>query len=162
MPGGGCTLPFGWVPITEVVENSSELKIYVLEPLIDWFEFDGFKSVIENAFGVSVVYEVTEGGKVAVIELERCALDYDGLEHMYTDASLQFLLYRGSRRPEVDTGNSSSLAQLTLLWQVGKNWPVSSANLVVRAPAPPRIALPARGRELPSSRYSLPGDNLPK
>jgi hypothetical protein len=55
--------------------------------------FDKIKLLIESAFNVSKVYEITEGGKVTFIELEDCALDYDGLEHMYTDTSFQFLLY---------------------------------------------------------------------
>lgn len=122
----GCALPFGWVPMTQVVGNSSELEIYVLESFVEWFDFDGIKSLLGNTFGISKVYEITEGGEVNFIELEDCVLDYDGLEHMYTDASFQFLLYFSHE-------STVTVSSQKLLHAIHQAWPAAASHFWIPA-----------------------------
>lgn len=121
-----CDLPFGWVPITSPAENSDELEIYDLEPFVAWFG-DGVRQFIADTFGISSVYEIEEGGAVAFISLDDCVFSYNGLEHMYTDASFQFLLYY-SHEDSVTAGGKVLIEAIHRLWPEYSThfWPPAS------------------------------------
>ena len=88
-----CDLPFGWVPITGPADNSEELEIYDLNAFLGWFDDDAIRQLLAETFGISAGYEIVEGGAVEFLALDKCVFGYNGLEHMYTDNTFQFLLY---------------------------------------------------------------------
>jgi hypothetical protein len=109
-----CDLPFGWVPITGPAAKSDELEIYNLDPFVDWFSL-GIKQIIADAFGISFIYKIQEGGAVNYIPLDDCVFGYTGLEHMYTDVSFQFLLYY-SHEDSVTAGGRMLLEAIHQKW----------------------------------------------
>ena len=122
-----CDLPFCWVPITGPADNSKELEIYDLDAFIEWFDDDAISRLLSEIFSISAVYEITEGGAVALTELENCVFGYDGLEHMYTDTSFQFLLYF-SHDDSVTAGSKRLVEAIHRAWPAYKNhfWPPDS------------------------------------
>jgi len=122
-----CDLPFGWVPITGPADNSEELEIYDLDTFIEWFGNDGINRLLKEIFGISAIYEIAEGGAVSFIELEKCVFGYNGLEHMYTDASFQFLLYF-SHEDSVTTGGKRLIEAIHRAWPDYRShfWPPGS------------------------------------
>jgi hypothetical protein len=122
-----CDLPFGWVPITGPADNSEELEIYDLAAFIEWFDDDAIKRLLEETFDIASAYEIVEGGAVAVTDLEQCVFGYNGLEHMYTDASFQFLLYF-SHEDSVTAGSKRLIEAIHRAWPDYKRhfWPPDS------------------------------------
>ncbi|WP_226163768.1 hypothetical protein [Hymenobacter terricola] len=115
-----CDLPFGWVPITGPADNSKEINIYTLESFIEWFDDGAMKLLLTDTFSISAVYEVQEGGAVAFVELDKCVFGYNGFEHLYTDASFQFLLYF-SHENSVTAGGKHLIEAIHLAWPAYKN-----------------------------------------
>ena len=122
-----CDLPFGWVPITGPASNSDELEIYDLGAFIEWFDDDAIRRLLADTFSISAAYEIVEGGAVAFTELEKCVFGYNGLEHMYTDTSFQFLLYF-SHEDSVTAGGKRLIETIHRAWPAYKNhfWPPDS------------------------------------
>ena len=122
-----CDLPFGWVPITGPADNSEELEIYDLDTFLEWFDDNAIKRLLAGTFGISAAYEIVEGGAVAFTELEKCVFGYDGLEHMHTDDSFQFLLYF-SHEDSVTAGGKRLIEAIHQAWPDYKNhfWPPDS------------------------------------
>lgn len=122
-----CDLPFGWVPITGPAHNSAELEIYDLDAFIKWFDGDAISRLLKETFGISATYEIVEGGEVAFADLEKCVFGYNGLEHMYTDASFQFLLYF-SHEDSVTAGSKRLIEAIHRAWPAYENhfWPPDS------------------------------------
>ncbi|RZK23153.1 MAG: hypothetical protein EOO56_06045 [Hymenobacter sp.] len=122
-----CALPFGWVPITGPANNSEELEIYDLDAFTGWFADDAIKQLLEVTFCIAAAYEVVEGGAVAFTELEKCVFGYNGLEHMYTDTSFQFLLYF-SHEDSVTASSKYLIEAIHRAWPDYENhfWPPDS------------------------------------
>jgi len=110
-----CDLPFGWVPITAPADNSEELEIYDSEAFAECFDNNAINRLLEETFGISTAYEIVEGGAVAFTELEKCVFGYNGLEHMYTDVSFQFLLYF-SHEDSVTAGSKRLIEAIHRAW----------------------------------------------
>jgi hypothetical protein len=122
-----CDLPFGWVPITGPTDNSEELEIYDLDAFIDWFDDSAIRRLLEETFNIAAAYEIVEGGAVAFKALEDCVFGYNGLEHMYTDSSFQFLLYF-SHEDSVTAGSKRLVEAIHQAWPDYKThfWPPES------------------------------------
>jgi hypothetical protein len=120
----GCDLPFGWVPITGPAANSEELEIYDSDAFNERFDNDGISQLLEETFGIAATYEIVEAGTVTCIELGKCVFGYNGLEHMYTDASFQFLLYF-SHENSVTAGSKRLIKAIHQAWPAYKShfWP---------------------------------------
>lgn len=122
-----CDLPFGWVPITGPANNSEELEIYDLDAFIEWFDGDAISRLLSETFGIAAVYEIVEGGAVTFTELGKRVFGYNGLEHMYTDTSFQFLLYF-SHEDSVTAGSKRLIKAIHQAWPDYKShfWPPDS------------------------------------
>jgi hypothetical protein len=122
-----CDLPFGWVPITGPADNSDELTIYGSDAFAEQFDKDAIRRLLAETFGISAAYEIQEGGAVAFVELNKCVLGYNGLEHMYTDAAFQFLLYF-SHEDSVTAGGQRLVGAIHQTWPTYKDyfWPPES------------------------------------
>jgi hypothetical protein len=122
-----CDLPFGWVPITGPATNSEGVEIYDQEAFSEWFTDDAIAQLLRDTFGIAAAYEIAEGGAVTFSELEKCVFGYNGLEHMYTDASFRFLLYF-SHEDSVTVGSRILIEAIHQAWPACKNhfWPPAS------------------------------------
>jgi hypothetical protein len=121
----GCDLPFGWVPITNPAKFSEELEVYGAEAFAK--QFDGkLPMLLEQTFGVSELYEITEGGTVKIVALADCLFRYSGLEHIYTDQSFRFLLYF-SHESSVTAGGKTLVDLIHQIWpeSIRYFWPDS-------------------------------------
>ena len=107
-----CTLPFGWIPLTsdEIVPNTevydSEYLQYYLEEI---------KKIIKNVFKSQTLYELREDGQFKELSLTECDFEYDGLEYIYTNKNLDFVLYFSHE-------NSSTIGGKLLLDELHKIW----------------------------------------
>jgi len=108
-----CTLPFGWIPITsnEKIDNT---EVYGS----DYFEYyiDELKEILENVFELSNLYEIREDGQFSELKISECDFEYDGLEYIYTDKNLNFVLYFSHE-------NSTTIGGKILLEEIHKIWP---------------------------------------
>ena len=122
-----CDLPFGWVPITGPADNSEELEIYDLNAFLGWFDDDAIRQLLAETFGISAGYEIVEGGAVEFLALDKCVFGYNGLEHMYTDNTFQFLLYF-SHEDSVTAGGKRLIEAIHQAWPTHKShfWPPAS------------------------------------
>ncbi len=122
-----CDLPFGWVPITGPADNSEKLEIYDQDAFAEWFTKDAICRLLRETFGIASLYEIVEGGAVLLRDLASCEFGYNGLEHMYTDESFQFLLYF-SHEDSVTAGSKQLVEAIHHAWPAYKNhyWPPNS------------------------------------
>jgi hypothetical protein len=113
--------------MTGPADNSEELEIYDSEAFSECFSRDAIILLLKQEFNVSTAYEVVEGGAVASIALNEGVFSYNGLEHMYTDASFQFLLYF-SHEDSVTAGGRRLVEAIHRAWPAYKNhfWPPDS------------------------------------
>ncbi|MBO2007995.1 hypothetical protein [Hymenobacter negativus] len=115
-----CDLPFGWVPIIGPADNSEELEIYDLEAFLEWFDAETIKLLLADIFDIATAYEIVEGGAVSFVDLGKCVFGYNGLEHMYTDAAFQFLLYF-SHEDSVTAGGKELIEAIHRAWPAYKS-----------------------------------------
>jgi uncharacterized protein YegP (UPF0339 family) len=107
-----CTLPFGWIPVTnnEIIADteiydSDYLKYYV----------DEVKEILKETLKISSLYEIREDGQINELTLDECDFEYDGLEYIYTDKNLNFILYFSHE-------NSTTIGGKALLDEIHKIW----------------------------------------
>jgi len=106
------SLSFSWIPMTGD-EEIPHTEIYQADP------FDAAipqpEALLKEIFGLSTVYDIEEFGSVQVKSLPDCAFYYDGLEHLYTNRSGDFMLYF-SHEDSVTVGGEKLLAEIHRIW----------------------------------------------
>lgn len=108
-----CTLPFGWIPITsnEIIDHA---EIYCS----DYFEYyiNEVREILKVIFKLSSLYEIREDGQFRELSIGECDFEYDGLEYIYTDTDLNFVLYFSHE-------NSTTIGGKRLIEEIHKIWP---------------------------------------
>jgi hypothetical protein len=74
------------------------------------------KDIIKNVFKIEVLFELREDGQFRNLSIAECDFEYDGLEYIYTDKNLSFVLYFSHE-------NSSTIGGKNLLDEIHKIWP---------------------------------------
>jgi len=107
-----CDLQFGWIPIAsdEIIPNT---EIYDS----DYFEYylDQIKEIIKNTLKVGSLFELREDGQFQKLNISECDFEYDGLEYIYTDKNLSFVLYF-SHESSVTVGGKELLDYIHNIW----------------------------------------------
>ena len=119
-----CSLPFGWVPITgdETIPNT---EIYESAYLSYYIE--EIKTLIKKIYGLTTVFQIREDGQFKELNIDECDFYYDGLEYIYTDNELRFVLYFSHE-------NSTTVGGELLLKEIHKIWPEHSDHLWKSSP----------------------------
>jgi hypothetical protein len=114
-----CSLPFGWIPITsrEPVPNT---EIYESDYFHHYAE--EIKTIIKNMYKQSTLYEIREDGQFKELTINACDFSYDGLEYIYTDDDLNFVLYFSHE-------NSTTVGGKLLLKEIHRIWPECNHHL---------------------------------
>src|SRR4030095_1835382 len=114
-----CDLDFGWVPITghEPIADTEIYKSTFLEHYLE-----DIKSAIRNIFKSSVLFEIREDGQFRQPRLEDCDFAYNGLEYIYTNDGLDFVLYFSHEY-------STTVGGRRLIDEIHKLWPEYSNHL---------------------------------
>lgn len=107
----GCAIPFGWIPMTgdDEIPNT---EIYYAELFDDREE--EVKGIIKSLY-TDNVFEILEGGAVSSKHLNGCFFGYNGLEHLYTNDTYDFVLYF-SHESTVTVGGQRLLAEIHSRW----------------------------------------------
>jgi hypothetical protein len=108
-----CQIPFGWIPITsdEIIPNT---EIYDSNYL-DYY-IDQLKISIEEIYQSKILFELREDGQFQELNIAECDFSYDGLEYIYTDKELNFVLYFSHE-------GSTTIGGEELLTEIHKIWP---------------------------------------
>jgi hypothetical protein len=86
----GCSLEFGWVPITGE-SRLPDFEIFDSNYFQDIIE--SVRSLVRNTLELRSLFELREDGRFERISIDECQLGYDGLEYIYTNESLDVVLY---------------------------------------------------------------------
>ncbi|HEX8334981.1 MAG TPA: hypothetical protein VF622_20315 [Segetibacter sp.] len=108
-----CSLPFGWIPITsdKIIPN---VEIYDSNYFVYYVE--EIKEVIKTKFKIADLFEIREDGQFLQLNINDCNFSYNGLEYIYTDENLDFVLYFSHE-------NSTTIGGKELLNELRKIWP---------------------------------------
>jgi len=107
-----CSLPFGWVPITGDL-TISNVEIFDSNSFQD--VIGQIRGIISGTFEVDWLFEVREDGNFTKVNIADCGLCYDGLEYIYTDPSLEMVLYF-SHENSTTIGGKALLAEIHQVW----------------------------------------------
>ena len=108
-----CSLPFGWIPITsdEIIPHTeiydSSYFAYYLEDT---------KSAIKSLFDATVIFEIREDGELRSCHIDDSDFAYDGLEYIYTNIALDFVLYF-SHEQSTTVGGQKLIEEITACGQ---------------------------------------------
>jgi hypothetical protein len=113
----GCEIPFGWIPIYGQ-KDIPDTEIYQA----DYFEINipSPENIIADTYNLTEIYEITEGGRVALTNIYDCRFGYDGLEYLYTDKDFRFVLYF-SHESSVTVGGKALINTIHNVWHNYKN-----------------------------------------
>jgi hypothetical protein len=112
-----CSLPFGWIPITSD-EDIPDVKIFDSNYL--GYYTDEVKKIIKNKFKVNNLFEIREDGHFKKLNIDDCDFSYNGLEYIYTDENLGFVLYF-SHESSTTIGGKELLEELQAIWPESNN-----------------------------------------
>ena len=114
-----CSLEFGWIPIT-TNEAVPDTETYESDYLSHYIE--EVKSIIQNKYRVNQLFELREDGQLKELNIDECDFCYDGLEYIYTEKELRFVLYFSHE-------NSTTIGGQLLLEELHKIWPEHRQHL---------------------------------
>ena len=112
-----CDLQFGWIPI-KGDESIPNVEIYES----NYFEYyiEEVKRIIKNKLRVTHLFEMREDGQFKELSVDDCDFSYDGLEYMYTNEGLDFVLYF-SHEVSSTIGGEALLQEIHSIWPEYRN-----------------------------------------
>ena len=107
-----CDLPFGWIPISgdRKIPNT---EIYQAEHFTD--NITNLPTIIKDLYNLTELFEIQEGGSVALKIATDCNFFYDGLEYMYTDKNFKFVIYC-SHESSITIGGRELIDRIHEVW----------------------------------------------
>ena len=80
------------------------------------------KSAIKSLFNSEAIFEIKEDGQLKSCHIDECNFAYDGLEYIYTNAALEFVLYFSHE-------NSTTVGGQKLIAEIHRMWPEYANHL---------------------------------
>jgi hypothetical protein len=118
----GCDIPFGWIPLSDNHKQIPHTEVYNDEAFHEAVSDTDLRGIVRKVFQAAELYEVVEGGTVSRKSLDDCFFGYDGLEHLHTNATFDFVLYF-SHEESVTVGGLRLLDAIHELWPDHANHP---------------------------------------